>query len=76
MAIVEFVISNSPAQSTGYTPFYLNYGYHPCTPVDVLRDANEATVKKRQPIHPEDAAGIFTSPILSSSSAGTMEDPS
>ena len=45
LAIVEFVVNNSPVQSTGYTPFYLNYGYHPCTPVDVIRDANETTVE-------------------------------
>ena len=45
LAIVEFVINNSPAQSTRYTPFYLNYGYHACTPVDVLRDAEETMVE-------------------------------
>ena len=45
LAIVEFVVNNSPAQSTGYTPFYLNYGYHPCTPIDVLRDTEETMVE-------------------------------
>ena len=38
LAIVEFVVNNSPVQSTRYSPFYFNYGYHPCTPVDILRD--------------------------------------
>ena len=42
---VEFVINNSPAQSTGYTPFYLNYGYHPCTPVDLIRDYDSTLIE-------------------------------
>ena len=32
LSMVEFVMDNSVSQSTGYTPFYLNYGYEPCTP--------------------------------------------
>ena len=31
LAIVEFVVNNSPTQSTKHTPFYLSYGYHPYT---------------------------------------------
>ncbi len=42
---VEFVINNSPAQSTGYTPFYLNYGYHPCTPVHLIRDYDSTLIE-------------------------------
>ena len=42
LAIVEFVVNNSPAQSTRYTPFYLNYGYHPTVPSDLI-DGNEVT---------------------------------
>ena len=45
LSIVEFVINSSPAQSTGYTPFFLNFGYHPCKPVDILRDSEESTVE-------------------------------
>ena len=45
LSMVEFVINSSPAQSTGYTPFFLNFGYHPCTPVDILRDSEESTVE-------------------------------
>ena len=40
LSTVEFVINNSPTQSTGYTPFYLNYGFHPCTPADLIRDSD------------------------------------
>ena len=42
---VEFVINNSPSQSTGYTPFYLNYGFHPCTPADLIRDHDVTLVE-------------------------------
>ena len=45
LSIVEFVVNNSPAQSTGYTPFFLNFGYHPCTPIDILREADETTIE-------------------------------
>ena len=45
LAIAEFVINNPLASSTGYTPFYLNYSYHPCTLVDVPRDAEETTIE-------------------------------
>ena len=38
LSTVEFVINNSPTAATGYMPFYLNYGFHPCTPVDLIRD--------------------------------------
>src|ERR1700676_5702092 len=29
----EFAINNSTSASTGHTPFYLNYGEHPATPL-------------------------------------------
>ena len=45
LSIVEFVVNNSPAQSTGYTPFFLNFGYHPCTPIDILRESDETTIE-------------------------------
>ena len=45
LATVEFVINNSPSQSTGYTPFYLNFGYHPITPVDLLQDVETTAVE-------------------------------
>ena len=45
LVIAEFVVNNSPVQSIGYTSFFLNYGYHPCTLVDVLRDSEESTIE-------------------------------
>lgn len=31
----EFAINNSKSKSTGFSPFYLNYGYHPRTPMQL-----------------------------------------
>ena len=45
LSMVEFVINNSPSQSIGYSPFYLNYGYHPITPVELLRDVETTAVE-------------------------------
>lgn len=35
---VHYVVNNTPNRHTGYTPFYLNFGYHPVTPVQLLSD--------------------------------------
>ena len=43
--LVEFVINSIPSLSTGYAPFYLNYGYYPATPLDLIQDAETTTVK-------------------------------
>ena len=40
LSMAEFTINNTPSQSTGYTPFFLNYGYHPCTPAELIRDVD------------------------------------
>ena len=34
---VEMVINSLPNRSTGYSPFYLMYGYHPVLPVELLK---------------------------------------
>ena len=34
---VELVVNSLPNSSTGFSPFYLNYGYEPITPVELLR---------------------------------------
>jgi hypothetical protein len=36
LAAVEFAINNSVQHSTGYTPFFLNYGYHPDSVLDLV----------------------------------------
>ena len=34
---VELVVNSLPNSSTGFSPFYLNYGYEPVTPIQLLR---------------------------------------
>ena len=34
---VEMVVNSLPNRSTGYTPFFLMYGYHPVLPVELLK---------------------------------------
>ena len=41
LAAVEYAINNSVNVSTGYTPFFLNYGYHPDSLLDIITEAEE-----------------------------------
>ena len=34
---IEMVVNSLPNRSTGYSPFYLMYGYHPVLPVELLK---------------------------------------
>ena len=45
LSTVEFVINNSPTQATGYTLFYLNYNFHPCMPMDLIRDHDSTMIE-------------------------------
>ena len=45
LSTVEFVMNHSVSQATGYTPFYLNYGYEPCTPLDLIRDCGTTRIE-------------------------------
>ena len=38
---VELVINSLPNQSTWFSPFYLNYGYEPVTPIQLLKGDEE-----------------------------------
>ena len=42
---VELAINSLPNSSTGFTPFFLNYGYEPVTPIQLLRGDEVATTK-------------------------------
>ena len=35
---VDMVINSMPNKSTGFSPFYLNYGHEPVMPIQLLRD--------------------------------------
>ena len=45
LPMVEFVINSSSSPSTGYTPFYLNYGFEPVTPVTLIREADMTQIE-------------------------------
>ena len=38
---VELAINSSVNRSTGYTPFYLNYGFDPTVPADLIKGNEE-----------------------------------
>ena len=38
---IELTINSLPNSSTGYSPFYLNYGYHPTVPIELLKGDEE-----------------------------------
>ena len=47
--LAEIAMNNAPIRNTAYSPFFLNYGYHPCFTADVFNlhhpshDASEDT---------------------------------
>lgn len=59
LAAAEFAYNNSIQASTGFTPFYLNYGDDPCTPISLLH-SDRVTVP---------AAGSFIDEINASVTA-------
>ena len=42
---VELTINSLPNSSTGYSPFLLNYGYHPVLPIELLKVDEEVKVE-------------------------------
>ena len=42
---VEMTINSLPNSSTGYSPFFLNYGYHLVMPVELLKGDEEVQIK-------------------------------
>ena len=44
----EFAINNAVHESTGFTPFYLTYGYHPLTPASII---TSSSVPAAQELH-------------------------
>ena len=57
LAAIEIAYNNSTNQSTGFSPFYLNYGFHPATPVTLdLRSATSHAI-------PNQAAADFAAAL-------------
>ena len=42
---VEMAINSSPNQSTGFSPFFLNYGFEPVTPIQLLWGDESAKIE-------------------------------
>ena len=42
---VEMVVNSLPNRSTGYSPFFLMYGYHPVLPVELLKGDESTNVE-------------------------------
>ena len=42
---IELVINSLPNQSTGFSPFFLNYGYEPVTPMQSLKGDESASTE-------------------------------
>ena len=45
---IEFAINTAPNRTTGYSAFFLNYGYHPDTPISLLHQAPESANEEVQ----------------------------
>ena len=43
--LVEFCLNSQPNRSTGFSPFYLNYGFHPVTPQMLLTGKERSSVE-------------------------------
>ena len=42
---VEFAVNNTPNRTTGYSAFYLNYGFHPLHPLQLLHSCTDSFVE-------------------------------
>ena len=42
---VEMVVNSLPNRSTGYSPFFLMYGYHPVLPVELLKGDESTNIE-------------------------------
>ena len=45
LPIIEFAVNNTPNRTTGYSSFYLNYGYHPLHPLQLLHSPQDTNIE-------------------------------
>ena len=45
LTTVEMTINSYPNSSTRYSPFFVNYGYHPIAPVELLKGAEDIKIE-------------------------------
>ena len=41
LLVIEFAVNNTPNRTTGYTAFYLNYGFHQLHPLQLFNSPGE-----------------------------------
>ena len=51
---IEMVINSLPNSSTGFSPFYLNYGHEPVMPVQLLEGNEKIQYRECGFLHPKD----------------------
>ena len=45
LPVIEFSINNTPNRTTGYSAFYLNYGFHPLHPLQLVNAPTDSYVE-------------------------------
>ena len=45
LPIMEFAVNNTPNRTTGYSAFYLNYGYQPLHPLQLLHALEDTNIE-------------------------------
>ena len=45
LTTVEMLINSLPNRSTGYSPFFLMYGYHPMLPIELLKGDESTNIE-------------------------------
>ena len=45
LPMVEIAINSLPNSSTGYSPFFLNHGYHPVLPIELLKGDEDVNLE-------------------------------
>ena len=45
LPVIEFAVNSTPNRMTGYTGFYLNYGFHPLHPLQLLDSPEHTNVE-------------------------------
>ena len=68
---IEFAVNNTPNRTTGYSAFYLNYGFHPLHPLQLLHSPEETRNGSRCSIYLKDAEGFLGSRTTITSSTPT-----
>ena len=45
LPVIEFAVKSTPNRTTGYTGFYLNYGFHPLHPLQLLDTSPQTNIE-------------------------------